>query len=99
MDEMQWNIQFEQSHQRFAWHGARYHIASNDYLVYLCLTNIVEDRLECGKVPMNIVECSRAHKLGHSGLADLHRCRTDLRPKRHLSTDLVRFETAASLLS
>jgi len=66
MDEMQGNIQLEQSPECFAWHRPRYYITSDDYLIYLCSTNLVEDRLECGKIPMNVIDCSRAHKSKHS---------------------------------
>ena len=43
------------------WHRPRNHIAPNYDVVYFCLTNFLEHNLQCGKVPVNVIDCSDPH--------------------------------------
>ena len=61
-DELHWDVEVEQTRQRFTGHRARKHIAADDDVVDVCLTDILEYSLERGKVRMNIVDCSDPHR-------------------------------------
>jgi len=57
-NELYWDIEVQQTCERFARHRAWEHIAPDYYVVYFGLTNILEDSLQCRQVPVNIVDCS-----------------------------------------
>src|SRR3989442_9926737 len=61
LDKLYWNIQVQQTRECFTWHRAQNHIAPDHYMVYLCLTNILEYSLKCGEVAINIIDCSDPH--------------------------------------
>src|SRR5262249_49097150 len=61
LDKLHWNVEPQQTCESFKWHWARKDIAPDHDLVYLCLANILEHRLQCGEVPMNIIERSDPH--------------------------------------
>ena len=61
LDELHGNVEIPQTRDRFIWHRAGKHIAPDHYLIYFCLTNILEYSLECGEVRVNIVNCSDPH--------------------------------------
>ena len=61
LDELDWNVEVQQTRDCFPWHRARKHIAPDYYMVYFCLTNILEYSLKCGEVRMNIIDCSDPH--------------------------------------
>src|SRR4051812_39829784 len=61
LNELHWKVQVQQTRDRFIRHRAGKHIASDHYLIYFRLTNILEYSLKRGKVRMNIVNCSDPH--------------------------------------
>src|SRR6266571_8458685 len=61
LDELCWDIEVQQTCECFTWHGAGQHIAPDHYMVYFCLTNILEYGLQCGEVGMNIIDCGDPH--------------------------------------
>ena len=65
LDELHWDVEVQQTRDRFTRHRALNHIAPDHDMVYVCVTNLLEYGLEGGEVRMNIVECSDAH-LGFS---------------------------------
>ena len=61
LDKLDRKIEVQQTHEGFTGHWARNHIAPGHDKVYFCLTNIPEDSLQCGEVPVNIINCSNSH--------------------------------------
>src|SRR5882724_2665054 len=61
LDELRRNIEVQQTCHRFIRHRPGKHIAPDHYLIYSCLTNVLEDSLKCGKVGMNVIDCRDAH--------------------------------------
>lgn len=62
VDELDWNIEVQQTREALTRHRARNHVAPDDYLVYFCSANILKHSLECGEVAMNIIDCSDTHE-------------------------------------
>src|SRR3984893_16444080 len=63
LDELNWNIQAQQTVNCFPRHRTRNHIAADDRLIYACLSNILEDSLERGEIAVNIIDRSNAHEV------------------------------------
>src|SRR5205823_3978237 len=63
LDELHWKVEGQQTLDCFARHRTRNHVAPDHYLVYVRSTNILEHSLKCGKVPMNIIDCTDRHKI------------------------------------
>ena len=61
LDKLDWNTELQQACKCLTWHRARKHIASDHYMFYPCLTNIMQDSLKCGEVAVNIIDCSDPH--------------------------------------
>ncbi len=66
VDEPHWDLQGHQARQGLAGHRPRKHIASYHDEVYSFLAHLVEDRLERGDVPMNVIEGGNVHHITHA---------------------------------
>jgi hypothetical protein len=56
MDELYGNIKAQQALERFPRHRPWNYVPTDDNMVYFRLANVVEDRLQCGEVPVNIIQ-------------------------------------------
>src|ERR1700730_883345 len=65
LDELNWNIETQQTIDCFQRHRTGHHIAADHDLIYVGLTNILEDSLERGKIAVNIVDRSDAHRISN----------------------------------
>jgi hypothetical protein len=61
VDECHRQVQAEEEVQSFARHRAWQHISTDDYAVDVGIPHLGQDRLESGKVPVNVIEDSHAH--------------------------------------
>src|SRR5256885_705733 len=61
LDELHRNIEVQQTGDCFIWHRPGKHIAPNHYLIYFCLTNVLQHSLKCWKIRMNVIDCTDRH--------------------------------------
>jgi hypothetical protein len=61
VDELNWNVELEQTIERLARHRAGQDIAANHDAIDAGFTNILEDRLECREVTVDVVKSGNAH--------------------------------------
>src|ERR1700722_13767096 len=61
LDELYWSVEVLETPKCFTRHRSWKHITADHDLVHSCLANILKDRLQCGEVPVNIVDGSDSH--------------------------------------
>jgi len=61
LDELNRDVEVEQTRERFPRHRTQNNIASNDDMGYSFLANLMEDSLECGKIAMEVIEDGDTH--------------------------------------
>jgi hypothetical protein len=70
VDELRWNVEIDETLDRFTRSWAGNDVAPDDNAVHVDLTNLLEYGLECGEVGMNVVDGSDAH----DGIPFIGRC-------------------------
>ena len=61
VDELDWQIEVRQTCERFNWHRAGQHIATNNDAVRAGQMNILQDSLQRGEIGMNVIQRGNPH--------------------------------------
>jgi hypothetical protein len=62
MDELHWQVEIQQTRQRFTGHRARDYVTPNHHLIHTGLTNILKDGFQGREIRVNIIQGSDSHK-------------------------------------
>jgi len=61
LDESDGHVEIQQTRERFAHHRSENHVAADDNMIDVFLSNVFEHRLKCRQISMDVVDCSNAH--------------------------------------